>query len=271
MISAIDYAIKEIRNQIPERMLTLAFQSNLPYYQQTTLEEMILNKVIRTRVYDDCNLVGGKYKEIILKPEYMEKFDRDSSTLVSNIGPCSIYRIPPEARENLPISGVIELQWPGCQNGYGIPYTGYYSGNNIRTAAQKMLDAQTLRSTPPKPTVEVLSGDLVRLNPSQHNTQNWVLLVRLQFDPNMTNLNASAIKIYGQLCVAATKAYIHNKLVIETDQAFIEAGAELGRVKEYIDKYEEAEERYQELVDKFHGVAKMDPMLWKHLLFKCMQ
>lgn len=270
MHSSIQYALSEIHLKIPYEMLKLAlWQIDRRFHGP--IDEEIMAQVIRPHVMLRCNLVGGKYKEIVLKLEYWEPIEIETSSIISNIGPYSIYRIPPEARDNLSLVDVIEVEWPGVQNGYGIPYSGYYAGNSLMNAAKKLLDSHTFRSSPPKPTVEVLTGDLIRLNPSQHNHQQWVLTCKVCYDDEMTNLDSSATLTFGELCLETMKMYIYNKLYIKTDQAFIEAGAELGTVKSLIEEYKGSEERITELVKEFHGSALFDPLLHKKLLFHCLQ
>jgi len=270
MVNAIDLALTEVHFQIPYKLLQLAFMRNTKQFN-LSMDEEIMAQVISPRVIKHCNLVGGKYKEIILRTEFWEPIQLEKAALVSNIGQYSVYRIPPEEREGLPLIDVTEVEWPGVQNGYGLPYSGYYSGNSVANAARKMLDSQTFRSTPPKPTVEVLSGDLIRLNPSQHNHMQWVLTCRLAYDDNFMNMEPSAAKVFAELCVEAVKSYIYNTIVIAMDQAYIEAGAELGVVKSTIEEYKESEARFKELLEKFAGMAKYDNLYLKKLMFHCLQ
>ncbi len=270
MVNAMDLALTEIHFSIPYKLLELTFK-NPNFGYQISIDEAIMTQVIRARVLKHCNLVGGKYKEIILRPDFWVPTQPEKAALVQNIGQFSIYRIPPEERDFLPIVDVSEIEWPGVQNGYGMPYAGYYSGNSLGNAARKMLDAQTFRSTPPKPTVELLSGDLIRLNPSQHSNIQWVLNCRLEYDKDAINMNQAAAKVFAKLCVAAVKSYIYRQLIVTIDQAFIETGYEISVIKSLVEEYKDAEEKFEELLEEFAGAAKYDPLFAKKLIYHALQ
>ena len=259
MNNPIEIALVKIHSNIPEEILSYAFQKRNNHEEVYPLDEMILTKVIRYRVIKDMNIDGGKFKEILLRREYLEVMDRDFDDFYMHTGKWSLYRIPADVREDLPIAEVMNLKFRGVYAGYLPNTNGWTGGANINTLANGVLDAHTFASSPPRPNVELLSGDLVRLWPSQHSNIMWAMNVRLCYDENVTNLNTSAIEPFAMLCLYAVQAYIYNTLVITVDKAFIQGGYQIGVFKSILDSYADANQKYEEQLTQVAGATFLDP------------
>ncbi len=266
MNNALDIALTRIKFSIPSQILDLAFTTRLPHEATYPVEQMILEKIIRGIVRKEANIYGGKAKQIVLLPRYKEKVKLDEQDNYTYTGPFSIYRIPPSEREGQAIVDVTGVAYRGNYAGY-IPHAnGYAAGVNVNTLGAGVLDSHTFASSPPRPDVTLLSGDLIRLSPSQHSTLIWVLSCRLGYDQDFTNLNQQAIDTFTDLCVAATKMYIYNKLVIAMDKAYIDAGYENNAYKTEVDRYQDQQDRYRELLKEFAGAVLLDPDTIRPLL-----
>ena len=259
MVNALDNALSHIKLSIPGELIELAFKIREPHEVTYPIEQMVLEKIIRGIVRKDANIVGGKLKKIALLPEYLEKLDYNVTDAYMFTGPFSLYRIPPCEREGQAIVDVHGVTYRGSYAGYVPHANGWAGGANISTVGASVMDSHTFASAPPRPNITLLSGDLVRLNPSQHSSIVWLMSCRIGYDENFTNLNPQSIITFIDLCIAATKMYIYNKLVIAVDRAFIESGYELGSMKLELDKYGDAEQRYRELLDQFAGATLLDP------------
>lgn len=259
MNSALEIALVKIHSSIPPEILEYAFANREIRNEIVSLDDMILQKVIRYRVIKDMNIDGGKFKEILLRREYMEHLTRNKDDNLMHTGRWSIYRIPPHAREGLPIAEVMNLKFRGAYAGYQPYSNGYIGGANLTTMAQGVLDAHTFQTAPPIPNVELLSGDLVRLTPSQHHGTMWAMNCRLCYDDCLTNLNTSAIMPFADLCVLATQAYIYINTTVPLDKAYIQNGYQIGQFKTIIDSYSGANEKYEEKYKELAGAMFLDP------------
>lgn len=266
MNNAIDIALTRLKTRIPAEILDLAFSKREVWEANFSIEQMIINKVIRGVVLKDANIFGGKHKEIVLRPEYQEKLQRTIDDGYMNTGQFSLYRIPPEAREGLQIIEVNNLTYRGNYAGYIPNAVGFSGGVNLNTLGLGVIDSHTFASSPPRPNVEVLSGDLVRLSPSQHASVVWVLQCRIAYDQDFTNLNSSALDTFADVCVAAVKMTVYNTLIIPMDKNITLSGQVLGEFKRIIDTYAEADQRYAELIDKLAGAMVLDPSRMQRLL-----
>lgn len=266
MNNVLDIAKTRIMFEIPREVLEHAFREGETWEASYPIEEMIMHKVIRTRVYKDTNIFGGHTKQIVLLPEYRERLDWTPADRYMNTGPHSLYRIPIEEREGCPIVEVHNLTFRGNYAGYVPNANGWTGGVNISTLGHAVLHSHTFADSPPRPNIKLLSGDLVRLSPSQHSLITWVMTCRIAYDHEYTNMNTSAMDTFANLCVAATKAYIYNKLYIPLGKAFVQGGYEIGEFKMVVDSYSDAITRYNELLNDFAGAVMLDPSRLENLL-----
>ena len=266
MNNILDIVLTRIKLAIPPELLQLAFTVREEHERTYPIEQMILEKVIRGIVRKEVNIYGGKQKMIVLLPEYREHFKYDRSDAFTYTGPFSLYRIPPHEREGQAIVDVDGLTYRGNYAGYVPHVNGWAGGADISTVGAGVMDSHTFAAHPPRPNVTLLSGDLVRLSPSQHATIIWILHCRLAYDEHFTNINPQTVDVFTELCIAATKMYVYNKLVIPTDKAWIEAGYELNSYKLELDRYQDQADRYKELLKEFSGAAQLDPERLKQLI-----
>lgn len=256
MANPIEACLRRIFHTIPEDILNLAFKPK----QNDTLDHLIHENVIHDRILFDCNLVGGKYKTIQLDPSWIEPAALPNSVVFNNSTAFNIYRVPAEAREHRNISSVIELRhlymspYLGTMN-TGIPGMG---GNSAGALACQALEAQTRSTSVPLPTPILVSGHQVKLihtTMPQIQEIPWILMCRLNYDAEFTNLNGQGILPLVELTLCAVKAYIYNELVLKIDNAFISGGQALGKLKDIVESYADQNDRYLELLREFNGGA----------------
>ena len=259
MNSALEIALVKIHSSIPPEILEYTFANRELRNEVVSIDEMILQKVIRYRVIKDMNVDGGKFKEIVLRRNYIEPLTRNYDDNLMHTGRWSVYRIPAAVREGRPIVEVMNLKFRGAYAGYQPYSTGYIGGANITTVAQGVLDAHTFQTSPPIPNVELLSGDLVRLTPSQHHGTMWAMNCRLAYDECLTNLNTSAIQPFADCCVLAVQAYIFINTTIMLDKAYIQNGYQVGQFKNIIDNYSDANAKYEEAFKVLSAAMFLDP------------
>ena len=92
MNSALEIALVKIHSTIPPEILEYAFANRELRNEVVSMDEMILQKVIRYRVIKDMNVDGGKFKEILLRRQYMEHLDRNYDDTMMHTGRCIVSR-----------------------------------------------------------------------------------------------------------------------------------------------------------------------------------
>ena len=252
-----DVTLTRIRHNIPEEILEVAFateEDNLLERGQIPLLEKIKKTVIRDRLMVDCNLFGGTSTKIPLVLEYHERTAGFWKGGVYTSPLYCIYRIPPEARNGLPIVAVNGLSLnPGTGN-----FSSGWGGASISGIGGEILSSRTFANEPVYPIPKLLAGDLIKLQPGQMSHMDFVLSCKLSHDPDFSNMGASAINVFAELALCAVKAYIYNKLKIKIDKAFISGGSEITSFKEIVDGYAEENTRYLELLDEYFGASCLE-------------
>jgi hypothetical protein len=267
MFNAINYILSYVFNNIPEPILVEAF---LPKSGATpnSLDYYIRKDVIEKRVLPDCNLYGGKRKYILLTSDMLEKVDMPAKYSLVSAASIGVYRIPPEIREYRELSHAIELRFPYSASGYATAnFPAMIShGQTLTSKANDILDSHTYAhaANPPQPIL--LNGDLVQLDPPQFSHIDYLLVCTLKYDKNFTNINPDAITPLSELVLSATKNYIYNKLTLQIDRGFLVGGQEFGKFKEIVERYENEQERYKELMLEFRGGATLDRAIFRDVV-----
>lgn len=261
MISPIDMAIGRIHQRIPVEILKLAFKSNeLDGYISTLRTEIFDNFVI-----PDCNIGGGKTVEISLESSWQEPTTDKKVTF---------YRIPAKSRDNRDIIEVHRIVHPrhgnltvsgleGDMVGYvGMPTSIYGHGAAIKFSMSDMLESKTgmggFPYAPGVSVVELVSGDLIRLCPPIYQNINWVLICRLAFDREMTNLNSDAIDVFANLSVLACQMKCYTNLIIKLDSGMKEFGSDMPTIRDIISSWGDLNDTYLEMKNKFLKACSLD-------------
>jgi hypothetical protein len=257
MISAFSSALRMIYNTIPREILEATFRPN---DYQITLDKRIQEVIVNGRVLPDCNINAGKIKRIPLSACMMEYVlpDPDISSIISPT-PGSLYRVPPAARENRDIVGVIDISYLFDYSGFNdSPFGLGSNGNTIRSMAAAALNSHTGRNSCLTPTPTLLANNMILINPTNSFISDWALVCRLGYDDEFTNIANASITPLSHLITTATKAYIWVTLTIQIDAAMLSGGQELGKFKDIVDRYENEYEKYNEDLLKFRGSTALD-------------
>jgi hypothetical protein len=265
MIPAFTSALRMIYNTIPHEILTAAFRPN---DYQVTIDQRIKDVIINGRVLPDCNINAGKIKRIPLSACMTEQVlpDPGFSSILSPT-PGSLYRVPPSARENRDIVGVIDISYLYDYTGFNDSPFGFGgNGNTVRSMAAAVLNSHTGRNACLTPTPTLLANNMVLINPTNSFISDWALVCRLGYDEEFTNLNNGAVLPLAELITTAVKAYIYVTLIIQIDQAMLSGGQEIGRFKDIVEKYEDAGVQYKEDLKKVTGATLFDTVATRYFL-----
>lgn len=251
-MNAISYALNHVRHSIPESVLRLAFspqaitswgarwQSN---NQNTSIDSAIRDKVIEGRVNIDCNLVGGTMVGIDLRPFGYEQVDQATRVI----------RVPYEATGGRRIVSVRTLNY---LNHHGQPAYLHGQGNQLMNAAQDMYRAIASMPIVSTANCQLIGDNTVMVRDDiTHLSDQLGLTCLVENDHGMMNLNPGIFQVYGRLVELATKAYIYNTTNIAMDQGVLSGGVPLGRIRETVDNYADANEMYMEYYREHWGKA----------------
>lgn len=243
-MNAIQYALSNLRHQIPEPVLQLAFsptsivQPSVRWNQNNafySIDAMIREKVIDGRVNMDCDLVGGMQIAVDLRGIPYEQFDLSTR----------VFRIPYEKTAGLRIVSVQSLNYLQF---HGIPSYNSGGGNQLLGAAMDLYKAVANMPIVSTANCQIIGDNTVMAKDNvQHLSDQLALTCVVENDSQMANLNPGIFPLYARMVELAVKAYIHTNCMIPMDQGVLHGGMSLGRISDIVDGYGDANEMYREL------------------------
>lgn len=257
-MNVIQNVLSRINATIPKQILEETFE---PQKYFTTIDERIQEEVINKRVLMDCNIFAGKVTRIVLQQSWAESTTIPPMVGIITTGNYTVYRIPPRYRDNKRIIAVTSLEYPPqYYSGNMITYNGYnLTGSTAGDLACQAINSVSGSGSMYHPTPILKEGHLVYIYPPQSAHIDWILVCRLEYDKEFSNLNDSALYPLMQLMECAVKAYIYNTMVLKIDALKIEGGYEQSKFREIVESYADQNEKYDELLLEFRGGATLDP------------
>lgn len=250
-MSAVDYAIRQIKREIPDAILKMSFGTNRhgniyggTYQAGTQSMDMdIREKVIVGRVIEDINLFGGTRVAIPfigLSYDQVDKWRR-------------VYHIDPNKLGGLNVICAYEIcRWdPAESRSY---YTMDGLARDVSILAKSIGNVRVTGSADCK----LVGPNKILVYDAQHIWySDYAAIVQLSHDPELNALPPESWKTFAQLCVLAAKAYIWNDRIISLNLGANQAGVEIGTLREIISDYQDSNELFDELFE----------MQWRKLAF----
>lgn len=242
-MNAIQHAIGHVRSVIPPQILDLAFgQKNITQKptmwhqpsQHQSLDYIIRERVIEPRVNKDCNLYGGTEVAVDLSDvPYEQPSHRER-----------VFRIPFEKTNGLLITSVRHLSY---LHYHGSTMSGYNRGDQRFNAIEDLYRAVASMPIVHTADCQVVGDNVVVVrDDTLHVQSDYALVCLVTNDPNMNNINPGLFVLYSRLVEYAVKNYIYVNLDISLERGYLVGGMNLGRIREIVDNYADAQEMYME-------------------------
>jgi hypothetical protein len=253
-VNPLQKAVSEIKFRIPVEILNEAFiaqpfrnvpgpsgQRQLP----VSLEHQIRQNVIDARVIVDCNLIGGVELTLDL-----------SNIDPQNIDPYNvIYQIPKSKTQGRVITRVKSVTI-GQGSVMGTTNMGMEGASPLLDAVGGVLASALPIPLVSTAYVQMIGENTILVNDNMALPNNIYLRCYVESDSDFSHLQASTYRDFCQLVEYAVKAYIYNTLTIPIGMAQLAGGQELGRFKDIVDTYSDANENYQTfLADKWRTIS----------------
>ena len=246
-MNAVSKAIADLKFRIPPQVLKEVFVENVHHWRQTvvSIDEQILNKVVKSRVLPDCNLVGGTEVLLDLAGCPMEQVD---TTQV-------IFIFLKKTQGRVISSALYVLS----ANYLASNYANYMHSNEVTRLANSMGNSVSQPPIISTARLQLISENTVLVSESLNIGVYTAMRVILSDDEYMSNLQIRSIPAFSKLVELAVKSYIYNELVIKIDMGLIKAGQEIGRFKEVVDNYSDSEQMYQDyLIQNWAAISFMN-------------
>jgi hypothetical protein len=243
-MTPITYALNHVRKVIPPQILEKAFLSTWKYNNlvPVSVDRRIREEVIDQRVMIDCNLLGGT--EIWVRLNGLTRENPDAWTW--------IYRIPKVLTQGRSIVAALSVSF-GEGAVVGATNLLPVRGNSLLDAGAGLLNSSNPIPMIATAKVHLIGDNVVLISDNMALPTNIFLRCWVENDTEMTNLNPRSFRAFAKLVEYAVKSYIYNELVVTMDIGELYAGNQLGRFKEIVDSYEEAEEMYMTHLNEVMG------------------
>lgn len=272
-MSAIDNAIADIIFDIPMEILRAAFLGDRQLYTSTgtrqvyntSLNDVIRNKVFDAKVLKDCDLFGGE--EVIIPLYDTEYWKPDNYT--------TVFRVGQNKTRGLRITEILSVLYGYPDALYGSPAAGVgvYTGStnqNSYSGAFTTMTTSMMQSYAPAVEIQLVNVELVGFNTiaiyeTQIVTNQLTLRCRLSNDAELNNLKNNSWPQFSELALLATKAFIYKELRVKVDQGQMVGGIELGAFREVIMEYADAAQNYKDFFrERWQRVAAYNNRLGRY-------
>lgn len=255
-MNAIKKAIDNLKYIIPPEVLNITFGNINRGYRvaPTSIDENIMQAVIRPRVLLDANLVGGM--EVIVPLDGIDAEYIDNYSLV--------YKIPDERLLHRDIISVLSISYMPFANTFssqGGSYNNMSPGklNDVSSGAQRLADSYT--NVPPISTavVDLIGRNTIVVRDQFRISAAYQIRCIVSNEANLNNINPRSYLSFAKLVEYAVKSYIYTHNIVEMDRAYLMGGQDLGAIKTYIETLSDAEENYTTyLTEVWQTVAYMN-------------
>lgn len=251
-MSAITHALREVKFRVPIQILNLAFKDKHTNWRSAplSLDELIMDGVVRPRVLLDANLVGGSTVMVNLAGLQPEVVDNMSV----------IYRVPPDRLGNREIMSVLHVGMMPMANYAGMT-SGSFSqftnmGNNTpASVGARIADSYSNMPITNNTSVELVGANTVLIRNQYSVAGIYQLKCVVGNESNLSNISHRSWPNFARLVELAVKSFVYNTLLVRIDEAYLVGGAELGSIKNYIETLSDAEEMYQTELKEVWGVT----------------
>lgn len=236
-MSPLQKAIDHVKAVVPRQILETVFIQRDSYLRQLprTIDSYIMEEVLRARVLSDLNLIGGTEMFVPLQGIPVERINQYTS----------VYRIPKDRTGGRAIVSALNVTFsdPTATSNYGTA-TGCNS-TELLTTGQAMVDAMGTIPITSTAQCQLIGENVIMVRDTILLPANIYLRCIVANDSELGHLQIRSYRAFYKLVEFAVKAYIFNQLVIQMDMGELYGGHNLGRFREIVDGYADAEELYQ--------------------------
>jgi len=249
-MSAISKALDEIKFRIPYPVLLEAFKEQNYSWRnnEISIDESILNKVIRPRVIMDVDITGGIETYV---PLYNIRPD-----IINNY--MYVFNVPKDYTQGRSIISALSITYfnsitaPSTSGGIG----SSCSANDLNMAGMSVMNSFSSIPLISNAQVRLIAENTVMVTDSNFMIQNSYLRCILSVDEALSHLQPRSWLEFSKLCELAVKSYIYNTLLIKIDTAKLVGGQDLGVFRNIVESYSDSEQMYQDyLREKWQAVS----------------
>lgn len=244
----LDYVLNYIKIRIPKEILELAFIRKDIADDNTTIDDKLIRNVINRHVRPDLDMNGGVVLTIDVKQCNVRPVQNYNEYIIE---------VPKYLTDNCSIITALHMS---SQYMYATQreYLQGRRDSNILALSNRMLNHMEPQPVINTARLEVIGDNVIAVHEPLTKQFYTTLQVIIENKENFSNINPQYYSNFGELCLEATKMFIYNSQVINLNLGFIQGGHEISGIKEIIEKYEDAFERYKELILEWKKIAVLN-------------
>lgn len=253
MSANVRHAVRHIIENIDRRTLELAFkEKDRRLNQVISLESKIKSQVLMSKVLPDISPYSGIERRLPIA-------DARVTLLDSNVDLIKEYVIEytPEYLNGKEIVNVSDVTTRGFYSGG--PTSGGSNPSSLLRAAEPMLnDYKSLAESITR--IELLGDNIVIVSIQGIMTHigSAYLTCNLGTGENFEHILPRQRMAFSKLCRIAAENLIYTKLYTALDEGYIEGGHNISRIKDVVDKFSDAGERYYDELEKWEKLEKFN-------------
>lgn len=247
-MNALQKALSDLKFNVNRSILDTVFVKRHTNFRVSapSLDEQVMNEVIRPRVFLDANLVGGA--EILVPLNGLKGEEIETTDMV--------YRIPKRLTGNRTIMSALNVTYVDAQS---MAAAGNYATCGVsaeQSAGQNLLDAISPMPMISTGRISIIGENVIYIKDSIRIPSNSYLRCIVAHDEAMSHLQPRSYRAFSKLVELAVKAYIYTEYELEMDMSELRGGHSLGKFKDIIERYSDANELYETyLTEKFQKVS----------------
>jgi hypothetical protein len=253
-LNPIDRAVFEIKFAIPREILTEVFKPLTFTWSPASIsiDEQIINKIIRPKVFIDANIVGGT--EVVIPTQGLPRQQSDEYT--------TVFHVPKNVTQGRSILAPLSISYMDSATLSAYNQTSIYDPCSITAVgqyAEALFNSANTVVMPSTARVELVAENTIMVRDTLRVQAVGFLRCILAYDQNMSQIKVGSILDFTELAVLGAKAYIYNEYRVRLDEGRVKGGFELGVFREIVEGYSDAREQYNEyLREIWRRVAHMN-------------
>lgn len=253
----ITIALDRVKFEIPPEVLRYTFSPTRydpsknglirDYSTGISNDTVIRRQVIDARVMVDINLCSGVEVFIPLAAAQRERVDNWTM----------VYTIPKELTQGRSITEVYGLSYG---QGHALGQTGVVSNDRsmVLEAAAGLMQSNSAWTQVQTAHCTLVADNTVMVTDMSRMPGIMYLRCLVSHEPNLANIPNHFADVFTELVILAVKAHIYTRTIIQLDEGAIRGGASLGRIREIVDSFADANQMYREhLRDRWRKAGVM--------------
>lgn len=244
-------SIRDISFVIPKEILEAAFipKRNAWSLKSVSVEQQLMDLVIRPRVLVDCDILGGTELYVPIGNLAVEQVD----------GRTLVMRVPKTLTQGRSIISADSILFNDPSRGSMRGISSTLDSGALASAITQLVDGVGKIPVTSTSNIDLIAENTIMVYDFIVFPSRSVLKCRIGNDENLSNIPVRAAPAFSLLIEYAVKSYIYNKLNVELDMGELFSGSQLGKVREVVDGYSDTEELYKtqrkEVIQKISYMA----------------